>query len=559
MILPSKKKIMIVPDFGVSAKDEAMVALKTAIEDKGEYAVKVIDLPTVVRAEHECEELTESKIIELSARKLEQLSECNNLVWDGSDEVTMPKVKTIKLTLKNGRRFTPDSDALLEDDEQIDLNDTLRINDECSDWEPGAPDTIVVFGKSAMLAGGIGRRDVLFVNPEYVWELPWKKQYYIDRKLAGLYRERKYNYEKDPMVTVLWCGTERSGQHNYSRRYGIVTNDDYLGEYWDRYPRQGEVARELDDDTKSLANFICDFADDSVTNPLEEVYAALRNLPWKGISSLHEKCTFTDPVKLNGITVLGIRFGVPMANGQSCNKLRIAEKDYTLPLESINTRRELNMLRDAINNIAREITEPEVQQKRILIVPDYFIPYDSPYIRELHNLLRQMGHYVAVFVPGNTLEKSRQGLERRCKVKPFDLIVTLETGCLLVGRVTNCPRIMVNPDWTSWEWMKHRLGEDNDRYECRGIDKSGPFFSYYLNVDEVNMARMMAERGNLKRGNQPVYGWFTEDSLESHLPEEHIKRFNTTTYIPNLRFDTEEGINVLARQINAILTVDSDE
>lgn len=568
---------MIVPDFGVSAEDEAMEALKTAIEAQGEHAVKVVDIPALVRAEHEGEELTESQIIELSARKLEQISECSRLIWNGSNDAAVPEVKTIKLTLKNRNRFTltldpegesepitpeskPDAGSTFFDYEPIGIDDIFsRINDECIDWEEGAPDVIVVFGRSAMLAGGIDRRDVLFVNPEYIWEWPWKKQYYSDQKLARVYWEKKYHYEKDPMETVLWSGTERSGQHKYSRRYGIVTNNDDIGDFWDRYPRMSEVARELDGNTQALAKFICDFADDKITNPLEEVYEALRNLPWKGLSSLNEKCRFAEPVKLNNFTVLSICFGPPMSNGQSCNKLKIAERDWPLPLECVSTRRELNVLRDAINSIATGKAELKERQKRILIVPDYFTPYNSADTKELHSRLKQEGYYVAVFVPGNTLEQSRQGLERCMKVNPFDLIVTLETGCLLATRVANCPRIFVNPDWLAWEWMRQHLGEDKELLEHRGIDNSGPFFDYYLNRDEIDMARQMSERAYIKRGHYPVYGWFTEDAVESHLPEEHLKRFNTSTYIPALRLDTEEGIAILARQINNILTVECDE
>ncbi|MBD5283388.1 MAG: hypothetical protein HDS31_02100 [Bacteroides sp.] len=191
-------------------------------------------------------------------------------------------------------------------------------------------------------------------------------------------------------------------------------------------------------------------------------------------------------------------------------------------------------------------------------MPDYFTPYNSPNVKELYDGLKHQGYYVAVYVAGNNLEKSRQGLERRCKVKPFDMIITMETGCLLATRVTNCPRIFVNPDWSAWEWMKLRLGEDKQRMECRGIDKSGPFFSYYLNREEIAMARQIAERANIRRGDKSIYGWFTVDVVESHLPEEHLKRFNTCAYIPDLRLDTEEGIYILSQQINNLLKVDNE-
>ncbi|MBD5298929.1 MAG: hypothetical protein HDS22_03025, partial [Bacteroides sp.] len=106
MIISAKTKIMIVPDFGVSADDKAMVTLSEAIENRGDYVVKIVDLPAVVRDEHADEDMTEPKVIELAARKLEQLSTCSGLKWDGSDD----------------------------------------------EW--GAPTAVIVFGKSAMLAGG---------------------------------------------------------------------------------------------------------------------------------------------------------------------------------------------------------------------------------------------------------------------------------------------------------------------------------------------------------------------------------------------------------------------
>lgn len=112
---------------------------------------------------------------------------------------------------------------------------------------------------------------------------------------------------------------------------------------------------------------------------------------------------------------------------------------------------------------------------------------------------------------------------------------------------------MVDPEWSAWEWMRLRLGEDKERMEYRGIDNSGPFFSYYLDREEVAMARRMAERSYFKRSEKPVYGWFTVEAVESHLPEEHIKRFNTSTYILELCLDTNEGIAILARQIDNIL------
>ena len=103
MILSSNTKIMIVPDFGGCADD---VALKKAIETAGSYAVKVVDLQTIVSAEHDGEDLTDAKLIELAARKLEQLSTCSGLKWDGTDEVrdhwADGETRIVKLSLCRG-------------------------------------------------------------------------------------------------------------------------------------------------------------------------------------------------------------------------------------------------------------------------------------------------------------------------------------------------------------------------------------------------------------------------------------------------------------------------
>ena len=575
MILSSNTKIMIVPDFGWYADDKAMVALKKAIETAGSYAVKVVDLQTIVSAEHDGEDLTDAKLIELAARKLEQLSTCSGLKWDGTDEVrdhwADGETRIVKLSLCRGISPKQDEPALRDEDNTLSLNDeedfdidlllndlSERINDECTDYEWGAPDAIVVFGKSAMLAGGIKHKDVLFINPVYDSDWPWKKQYYADRDLSSQYFADKHDYEDGFMETVLSCGVEHTRRWKYFRRYGLITSADYIGKFWERYPRMAEVDRDLDGDTVGLAKFICDFADNKLTFPLDEVYEAIRNLPDRDISNLNKICDFIEPVKLGDLTVLGLRFGVPMSNGQSCNKLKVAECDYTLPLERLHTRRELNVLRDAIVRACESIKTSVPPQKRILIVPDYFMPYNSPNVKELYDCLKRMGYYVAVYIHGESLVKSRAGIERRCKVKPFDLVVTLETGCLVAARVINCPRIFVNPDWTVWESMKRVLGDSRSRLQSRKDGNNSPVFTYYLNRIEVAMARQMAERANIRRGDKPVYWWFTLDTIDSHITDEHLRRFNTVTYIPDLRLDTDEGIAVLSQQINNLLTVDDE-
>lgn len=510
MILIPDKKILLVADFGENAGMDAIANLKAAIESSGAYSVNVVEFPAMVMAAHQGEELTEARVIELCARKLEMLSCTDELVWDEPD-------------------YYPEE----------------KRHDR--------PDLIVVFGKSAMLAGGLGRSDVLFVNPRYDSEWPWKKQYYADWRLVGQFRSDVCDCERDLITVVTWSGTEAKIGCDYSMRYGVFTRDAGFGEFWDHYPRMAEVDGSLEGDTKGLADFICRFADGKITNPLEEVYKALSRFPRCDEADLNWVCRFSEPLKLGESTILGIQFGVPMANGQSCYKLKLQDVDYNVPLERFNMRVEYNLLRDAILHTRGKLKEMEKPRKRILIVPDYFSPYDAPCVRELYDRLSDMDYHVAIFMAQSSLEKSRMALERRCKSKPFDLIVTLETGCLLAARVTNCQRIFVNPDWAAWEWMKLRLGKEKQKYERRGADKSGPVYSYILNADEIEMARAMAERSNIRRGNHIAAGWFSEEVVDSHLPVEHLKRFNTNTLIPSLRLDTEEGIAILANQIHNIL------
>ena len=136
MIIPTKTKIMIVPDFGVGAEDKAMVALKKAIVTSGDYAVKIVDLPAVVRDEHAGEELTESKVIELAARKLEQLSTCSGLKWDDSDDVhdhmAETETRAIKLSLSgNSIMSKPQNveEITISDVEDEDFDIDLLLND----------------------------------------------------------------------------------------------------------------------------------------------------------------------------------------------------------------------------------------------------------------------------------------------------------------------------------------------------------------------------------------------------------------------------------------------
>lgn len=48
---------------------------------------------------------------------------------------------------------------------------------------------------------------------------------------------------------------------------------------------------------------------------------------------------------------------------------------------------------------------------------------------------------------GETLGKSRESLECICGRRHYDLILTIQTGCLLAARLSASHRAYVNPDW----------------------------------------------------------------------------------------------------------------
>lgn len=562
MIIPERHRILIVPDFGTDADDGAMLALKEAVEAAGDAMVMVSDLRKLVLDEHPGEELREADVIELAARKIESLAVDDQLSW-GPYVDDCPPDPIHELYSDEDLEFSMDDfKDEVESNETVprtishDLGNGRSLTIHVSHWHDGVtgtPHSIVVFGRSAMLADGIGKTNVLFVNPEYDSEWPWKKQYYAGRDAASDFFSHYVAELNEPDdVQVLWTGTEVRRRPKHPMRYGIFSGDNNSGVFHDRYVNLEMTDRELDGNTEKLAVTICEFTEGKMGFPLIEIYDMVREATWE--CGYPEICSFDKPVDLGGVTATGLVRGVPMANGQSGIRLRVDERSYGLPLEAFSERKHITALRDAVADAVKKLPE----KKRILIIPDYFAPYNAPNINELRNRLRLMGYYVAVFVAGNALVQSQQGLERRCKVKPFDLIVTLETGCLLASRIVNAPRIFVNPDWAAWEWMKLALGEDKEQHRTRGLDNSGPFWTYLLNGEEIAEARKMGERAYIRRGPNGVYGWFSEDTVESHLTEEHINRFNSCCYIPHLRIDTEEGIRILANEIDKIIKTDEE-
>lgn len=194
-----------------------------------------------------------------------------------------------------------------------------------------------------------------------------------------------------------------------------------------------------------------------------------------------------------------------------------------------------------------------------MIVPDYFEPIDTPKIKELCNRLEGKNFQVSVFASGDTLKESRDELEHRCAATPFDIVVAFGTGCLLTGRITNSIRVYVDPDWTAWEWMKKELDNEDVTDEDGRIGKTDPYFAYQPDKDEVEMARQMAEPSYIRKGDKPVYGWFTEENPETHLLPEHLRRFDTGNLVPGFNLDTDRGISILTFRLQAIVIIENED
>lgn len=560
MITPERHRILIVPDFGTGAGDGEMLALKEAIEVTEDVKVIVADLRKMVIDEHPGEELREAEVIELAARKLESLAADRNLNWgayvdDGPGDPLHDFVSTDEESAEENSQHEAEDHNVLPRIIRRHLGNgrTLTIHvSRGEDEVTGAPHAIVAFGRSAMLVDGISKGNVLMVNPEYDNDWPWKKQFYAGRKAAW-----EYSYEDNPfqegIETAYSFGSVGRGRYKQPERYAVFTSDEKAStdnDLSDRYQRLWMIDNSLDSNTDKLARLICGFAAGKMDIPLLEIDRMVNDIAW--MRKWNCICNFTEPVKIRDLTATGLTQGVPMANGQSGVRVAVKELDYTLPIEGFRCYDDIAALRDAVDAARDAAEKKENGTPRIMIVPDYFTPHDSPIVLELRKRLIDRGYRVTVFCAGNTLKASRQGLERICKRSRYDQIVTLETGCLLAARIHGSHRIYINPDWAAWEWMKRMLGEDKEQTRKRG-ERSGPFFSYSLDSNEIDMAHEMGARYNIRLGEKLSTGWFTPDEADSHLPKEHLERFGCAAYPPMTRLDTDAGIKNLAKEIDKMI------
>lgn len=515
---------MIVPDFGVKADSEEMVRLKEALEARGDCDVKFLEVAGDTREA--------AKLVE------------NTIVMQPSVEVN---------------------------------------EDNTDDWHDLVPpvyngiDLMVVFGRSAMLCGGVSCGiDILFINPSYTTEGEWRIQYYKDREKAAKFisEESAKRFEEKKRLP---SGLTITKSYVPARRIAIF-ND--FTEGWtnfdDRYWPNRRVFDPKFADTAYLAQNISDFAFGNWRLPMDEVYEAIEDLP-KGFfrNGKFEGMPFVEPVKIKDEIITGLAFGVPMANGQSCYKLVVEGCSYPLPLERYAEREDQLKLRDAIRALTAQalhdkMEEEHAKEKRILIVPDYFSEWPNPAVRSLAQCLRQLGYQTKTIIPIKTLESTRDLIEAEIDQNVngyYNLIVAFDASCLLTARIGNVPKILINPAWEAWAWMDCRLQDENvieNEIMCRRggpvpdgeNPKKGSF--YLVNDQQVGLARSMGEKANINYGPALTYGWFTPDNIDTFIADAHAARFKITSYPPHVDLETKEGIRALAKHISNIIEIEDD-
>ena len=338
MLVTRPKKILIVPDYGKPVNDPFMLALKEAIESNIRFKVKIIDLKQMVLDEYSGAEIKDSSVIGQSAGRLGMLVSDESIEWG-------------------------------------DRSVTLSI-------EYGAPDVLVVFGKSAMLTGNVKDKLILFIDPIYESEWPWKKQYYADCNPASEYLGGFINeIQREEDTQVLWMGAEVRRRPRPTSRFCIFTDIDASNytEFRRRYHNLAMIDEDLNGNPDKLAKAICDFTLGKMEFPLFEIYQIIRDMPKNCDNS--EICRFDEPVKLSHATVIGLKYGIPMGIGQSGIKLVETHGSCSLPLEGILHRRGLTAIREALEKLVQKLPA----KKRVLIVPDYFKPYNAPNVFFLRN------------------------------------------------------------------------------------------------------------------------------------------------------------------------------
>ena len=542
MIATSIKRILIVPDFSSPEAAACLLPLKEAISRDPDFDATIIDLRQTVIDENQDIALDEERIIELAATRLEALHNDNNIVWNKTrhrsdywepdlslhlDDAEIPQ------TLADEKKLHADEKKLHADEKKRDLSPkpptstlklkiTRTITDRSSEYR-GRPHAIAVFGKSAMLVGATAdrRSPMLLVDPEYDGEWPWENQSRIAREANdAFYRDFKESMDAPHRPTVPEIRRHRPQPQ---RIFCLRTDRNTTDEFSILCPRLAMADPELSDPER-LATAIMDFVENRLGTPLIDILELLR-VPARGERDKPLVFRLPQPVEVDGVKATEIRVEEYSPHRIPDDATLIDADGHGTRLESLRDRHGLSALRDTL----AKTVETMPGRKRILIVPDLLTPADSPIADALRDELQKLDYHVEVLCRNREIKQLRRLLERHCRRSHVDLVVTLESGCLLAGRLTGVTRIFANPYWEVWKEMK-RLGYRREEWE---------------------MARTAGLKEHILRdGNHSALGWFTPDLMGEEAPKTHMMRFHTAFYPPHIDLQTAGGIHELARHIH---------
>lgn len=527
---------MIVPDFGESAKSASMLALRDALDaiiPRCTFFLPTMGLsdlmdPTISETpKHSSEDSIEFKVRFISLPEA-VTHPYEEVVADQYEEAVTDSYEKVATDP------CEDEESKSREDKLIELS-ADRIRAELKHIM-GTLSVLVMFGKSAMLVKDIpSRRKVLYINPEFSAEEPWRQQYIANKKSLDEYYD-KYSSEKlhtyRQIPYIIGKGTEVFTKRKKQMYLGIITNSNNAGEFGRRYPDWVMVDKTLEGNAERLAKTIYDFAKEELRFPRTEIDDNVYHFPWKWYSDItgRDLCRFSTPLLLSEYPVYGFTVNEILSDGSSGLKLRVGEENIEIPSENIINRQDLEQLSDAIATLRKELPPSLPPQKRILVVHDYSTD-NTNHIDEFCLTLRKYGYYVAKFIHGIPSEKERRSLERCCRRYPWDMIVTFRGACLLATGVANTHRLFINPEWAVWTRLS-------------SLDKQA-----------LAAVRKMGETICIKTAdNIMATSWFTSNNIESEIVTQHQKYFHSTTYVPT-EPGVEKGMAKLAKMVHNYLTV----
>ncbi len=479
-------RILLVPDFGSDPEAGLFPLIKKELDKKKGYLVMVADLKEMVRIQNPDEKFTDQQLIDRAAKTLEELIS-HDLAWGRKPSLLKSVLlKTVSKEVKigsKGLRFTveikrldPEPDELPQhnlDSEEFSRHDLAQWMEENELPDPTELDDWNVF-KDDLAMDYLGKPDAVV--------------------LFG--KSAMFSGSVGPIET-LFINPVYSDKYPWTKQF-----------YKDR-----EAAQEWYDDAiraRTPYEVVSYFGRETDGTRSYPVRIGLQTFGERieGFGKRYPGCTLIDPTLHDNPE----KIADAIAQFTDGDLIKVLLKQQE----------------------ENQLGTPGAAKQRVLIVPDFLYQHTkSDEIAELRQQLIDAGCYVAVFhsfIPmfdnSDNLVEARNGLRRRCKTKPFDLIIAFGTGCLFTGRVINCPRIFLNPDWDVWKEMQERLVENAPKKEP-GEENEVRMGNRRVTAKMIRSARQLSEKQEIRPGDKPIIAIYSPDE-EKRLRQPQFDRFPAT-------------------------------